>query len=554
MPQWSTACIDWADRLVKRKSIIPPPIFPDEAERALDIFKSLRVTDLPGKPTFGECADQTTFDFVAAIFGAYDAETGRQLIREFYYLVAKKNAKSMTAAGIMVTAVILCWRDEEEHLILAPTKEIADNSFRPAAAMIRADPELVDLFHIQDHSRTITHRVSNSSLKVVAADTDTVSGKKAGRVLIDEHWLFGKQANADAMFMEATGGQISREEGWVIYLTTQSQSPPAGVFKEKLAYFRAVRDGVIHDPKSLPVLFEFPAEMVKSKAYLDPRNFYIANPNIGRSVSAEWLEDQLKKIAGATDGSLQKFLSKHLNIEIGLGLLSNTWVGALYWQACAEKGLSLKSLIERCEVLTAGIDGGGLDDMLGLCILGRETLTGRWLHWARAWIHPIVLDRHKAEADRFRDFEKQGDLVIVEKIGDDIQGVVDVIAECEESGLLDDIGVDPSGIGAIVDALLAIGIPMERIKGISQGWKMVGAIKTAERRLADGTWAHGGADLMNWVVGNAKVEPRGNAIIITKATAGNAKIDPLMASLDAVSLMQMNPPSKKITGDSLFFV
>ncbi|UTD19324.1 terminase large subunit [Citrobacter sp. SX206] len=545
MAQWSTACTDWEARLVAGESIIPPPIFPDQAAQALSILRELRVSDLPGKPTFGECSEEWVFDFVKAIFGGYDAETGNQLIREYGLLISKKNTKSTIAAGIMLTALILCWREDEEHLILAPTKEVADNSFKPAAGMIRADDELTDMFQIQDHIRTITHRVTRNTLKVVAADTDTVSGKKSGRILVDELWLFGKRANAEAMFMEATGGQVSRNEGWVIYLTTQSDEPPAGVFKERLDYWRSVRDGKINDPKTLGILYEFPQSMVERKAYLDPDNFYITNPNIGLSVSAEWISDQLRKNQAKTDGTLQQFLAKHLNIEIGLNLRTDRWAGVDFWEQQAQR-VSFEDLLRRSEVITVGIDGGGLDDLLGVSAVGRDAATREWLCWCHAWAHEIAVRRRKSEESRFHDFVRAGDLTIVKCVGQDTEDVAEYVSRIHAAELLDKIGIDPSGVGQILDALIEAGIPADAVVGVSQGWRLGGAIKTTERKLAEGVLIHGGQPMMAWCVGNARVEPKGNAILITKQASGKGKIDPLMALFNAVSLMALNPePAKK---------
>ena len=53
----------------------------------------------------------------------------------------------------------------------------------------------------------------------------------------------------------------------------------------------------------------------------------------------------------------------------------------------------------------------------------------------------------------------------------------------------------------------------DTIVGINQGWKLSGAIKTAERKLADKTLVHRGQRLMAWAVSNARVEPKGNAIV-----------------------------------------
>ena len=69
----------------------------------------------------------------------------------------------------------------------------------------------------------------------------------------------------------------------------------------------------------------------------------------------------------------------------------------------------------------------------------------------------------------------------------------------------------------------------------------MGAIKDTERMLAGGDMLHAQSEMMNWCVGNARVEQKGNAILITKAISGSAKIDPLMALFDAAALMALNP-------------
>lgn len=547
--EWTTACPDWEDRVVGRRSLIPfAPLFPGEAAAALAVMDLLRIVDMPGGPTFGEISRPWVREFVASVFGAYDPDGGRRLVREWLLLISKKNTKSTTAGLLMLTFLIRNWRQAGEFGILAPTVEVANNAFKPAADAVKSDEELSALFHVQDHIRTITHRETKATLQVVAADSETVAGKKWIVTLVDELWLFGKKAHAEDMLREATGGLASRPEGCVIWLSTQSNDPPAGVFRQKLQYARGVRDGRIVDKQFCPVLYEFPDRMIKSGAHRDPKQFYITNPNLGASVDVEFIEREFAKAEEAGEESVRGFLAKHLNVEIGLALMSDRWAGADFWERQGTAGLTLDEVIRRSEVLAVGIDGGGLDDLLGLAVLGRDAQTHDWLVWTHAWAHPSVMERRKSEAARFGDFERDGDLTIVKRIGDDVAEVAEIVGTVYASGKLDKIGVDPHGIGGILDVLVASGVPSEQISGVSQGWKLTGAIKTTERRLAEGALHHGDSLLMAWCVGNAKVEPRGNAVMITKQASGFAKIDPLMALFDAVALMSLNPESRDLTG------
>lgn len=546
--RWSTALPDWEERIVDGRSLVPcGPLFPEEAEQCMAIFRGLRIVDAAGSPTIGDACKQWVFDFARAVFGGYDAETGRRLIRRYLLTVSKKNSKSTLAAAIVLTLLLRNWRLSAELLILAPTIEVAGNSFTPARDMIRADEELSDLLQIQDHRRTITHRSTGATLRIIAAEDETVGGKKGSIILVDELWLFGKRANAENMLREAIGGLASRPEGCVIYLSTQSDEPPAGVFAQTLAEFRDIRDGKIVDPKSMGVLYEFPPHMLLAGEFRDPTKFYITNPNLGASVDEEFLVDEYRRAEHAGEASFRGFAAKHLNVEIGMALRADGWAGALFWERGIESGLDLAAVLARSEVITIGIDGGGLDDLLGVAVIGREPDTKRWLCWTHAMISPEGEERRKGNATVYEGFKRDGDLTRVQALPDDLTEVVEIVRRVKDAGLLEKVGVDAIGIGGIVDALDEIGVTEDAglLIGVRQGISLMGAIKTVERKLADRSFLHGGTRMMAWCVGNIRVVPTPTAMRLARDESGLGKIDPAAAMFDAAACMLQNPPSRR---------
>lgn len=550
---WDTSCLDWKERILAGRHLVPDlPLFKDETERALRVFRRLKIPDIHGTPTLAEACGEWFFPIVAALFGSYDVETDRRMIQELFLLIPKKNSKSSYGGALMVAAMILNRRRFAEFLLVAPTKEIANIAYKQARNTIGLDTELEKLFYPQSHLRLITHRNSGASLQIKAADTDVITGGKQTGTMIDETHVFAEKSNAADIFVEIRGALAARPDGFLFQATTQSKKPPSGVFKAELQMARDVRDGKIQLPM-LPILYELPLDLAKDGGWKEERYWPLVNPNLNRSVDLTFLRNELRKaeMKGAAD--LQLYASQHHNVELGLALQSDGWAGAEFWLGNPKTGasnidrsLTLKEVIRRSEVIVIGIDGGGLDDLLGLAVLGREKDTGKLLLWCHAWAHEIVKERRKEIAPKLDDFAAAKELTFVKLPGEDVYQLAEMVEEVDASGLLaseNAIGVDSFGVAAITKALTreGQGIEQARIIGISQGWKLNGAIKDTERDLAGGVIIHPGQDLMSFAVANAKIVPRGNAISIDKQVSGSAKIDPLMAALHAKVLMGLNP-------------
>lgn len=548
---WSFSQPDWEQTLLAGRSLVPAlPLDAIEAERAAAIFDRLHLPDVPGQPTLGEAAGDWFRDIVRAIFGSLIG--GIRMVPGVFVLVPKKNSKTTNGAALMLTALLMNDRPRAAFALFGPTQEIADIAFAAVAGMIDADPDLAKLLHVRDHLKTVVNRVTQATLKVMTFDPKVATGGKFAGWLLDEMHLLGKVSYAQRVIGQLRGASVAVPESFGVIITTQSDEPPAGAFKTELDYARGVRDGRIAEGSILPVLYEFPEalQVAADKPWRKVENWPLVLPNIGRSVSLPVLERDYATAKEKGEEEERRWASQHLNIEIGLALHSNRWEGADHWERAGSKAATLEFILAECEVCTVGIDGGGLDDLLGLAVLGRHRVTKRWYHWGHAWADRGVKLLRKEIAPRLEDFERDGDLTFVDiaETADganaDVRGVADIVERIFKAGLLPEkagIGVDAVGIAAILDELALREIPDDCIAAVPQGYRLSGVIKGAARKLKDGTLKHGGRPMMAWCVGNARSELRGSAVLVTKQASGTAKIDPLIGLFNAFDLMSRNP-------------
>jgi len=539
---------NWEARLETGRAPVPDlPVNEERAQRAVWLFDALQLPDVPGMPRLAEAAGDWFREIVRLALAAEDPDSGAPLVNEAFVLVPKKNSKTTYSAALGLTALLLWERPRAELLILGPTQNVAERCFRQAQGMIKANPKLARIFHVQEHLKRITRVKTGATLQVKTFDLNVVTGEIPSLTIVDELHVIAGKSYADRVIAQITGGMVTNPSALCVYITTQSDTPPRGVFKAKLDYARRVRDGEVTGRVNfLPVLYEFPerVQVAEGRPWADPEMWGRVTPNLGLSVNLDILRKNFAQAQEDGPEALAIWASQHLNIQIGMGLHDERWVGADYWPSRALQAMDLDALLASSDVAVIGGDVGGADDLFGVTVIGRHAETRRWQAWTRGWATEDVLVRRKSIASLLRDFERDGDLVITSDGAQHVAEAADVCERVRDAGLLPSqnaIGLDPWGVAALRDELVLRGFTDEEVVGVSQGYRLSGAIKGLERRLMDGTLLHCGQPLLDWCVGNAKATFRGNNVYITKESAGVAKIDCLVALFNAAMLMDLNP-------------
>lgn len=220
---------------------------------------------------------------VQDLFG-WKRPDGTRRYRTAFIEWPRKNGKSTFIAGLGLYMLTADGEPGPEIYSAAADRDQAAIVFNTAKSMRDASPDLTD--HVEAFRRSMFFHRGAGVYRVLSADAPTKHGLNPHAVLFDE---LHTQRNRE-LWDTLTTAQAARSQPLVLAITTAGYDFES-VCREVYEYAVGVRDGLIDDPSFYVSIFE--AE--EDDDWTDPKVWAKANPNLGVSVSIDFLHQEMKK-------------------------------------------------------------------------------------------------------------------------------------------------------------------------------------------------------------------------------------------------------------------
>ena len=278
---------------------------------------------------------------VSLIFGIVD-DTGARQFREVFFVVARKNGKTLLAAAIAAYCTFLDGEYGGRIYFAAPKLEQANLCFEAYHQMILQEPELDAM--ARKRRTDIYIEDNNTTAKPLAYSAKKSDGLNISTAILDEvaSWA-GDQGLKFYEVLKSSAG--ARRQPLFISMST-SGYVNEGVFDELMKRSTRFLLGDSKEHRLLPVLY-----MIDDiEKWNDINELRKSNPNLGVSVTVDYL---LEEIAIA-EGSLSKkaeFITKYCNLKQNA---STAWLSAEDVAKCCGDHFDAEDLAHNYAVV--GID------------------------------------------------------------------------------------------------------------------------------------------------------------------------------------------------------
>lgn len=482
----------------------PFPEIPDPfgyGQRAVDFLRSLKhpKSRLTGR---GFQLDPWQEEIIRRIYGPCD-EHGNRIVRNVVMLLPRGNRKTSLGAALALLHTlgpeavpggeVLCAAAdrkqakiafaEAEGILMAGDTEV----WRKGQAARRFDA--ANAVKMQEYKNRITFP-DGAVLEALSNDAASQHGRTPVFALVDELHAWKKRELWDVI----RTGLVKVPNSLLVVITTAGRGQENIAF-DIVDYARKVARGEVHDPATLPILYETSPDA----DWQDEAVWRAANPGMQFGYPDLGGLRQLAREAAERPADREAFRQLHLNVWLGHS--SDPFVDMpTYDKGAAAVDLS-KLEGQPCWL---GVDLSSNSDLTVIVAAWRDGQDGYIVH---PWFF-CPADNLQRRADRdgvaYPLWADQGFIEPTPGNVVDFRAVEETIREICVRFDVREIAFDPHLARNMLNNLLEDGFPAVEMR---QGWvTMAPAIKELERAIVGGRFRHGGHPVLRWNFDNIAVE------------------------------------------------
>lgn len=452
---------------------------------------------------------------VIQLFGWKHQVTGLRRFRRLYEEVARKNAKSTKAAGILLYMLAADGEPGAHCYSAATTGEQAREVFDVARNMVVRLPEFQARFGVEYGKHDITIPQTASSCKPLNAEGSTLDGLNIHCAVVDELHAHKTRAVYDVLD-SATG---ARSQPLILMITTAG-SDRSGICYEQRDYTIKVLKGVVQDETWLGVIYT----LDEDDLWHDPVNWRKANPNLGVSVKVDDLEAASRK-ALATPSAQANFLTKRMNVWVNSDA---AWMDMVAWGRCGDKSLTEDRVRHlRCCI---ALDLASKVDIAAKVKLWHDEEADHYYLKGTYWLPQRAIDQ--ARNSQYDGWARGGYLQVSEGEVTDYDSIEESLLGDVSSLQVSEVPYDPFQATQLASHMLEGGVPMveyrQTVANMSEPMKLLEAL------VLQGRLTHDDNPVMNWMMANVVCQTDAKENIYPRKTRAENKIDGPVAGIMGV--------------------
>jgi phage terminase large subunit-like protein len=445
-------------------------------------------------------------DMIRQVYDPVDSQ-GMRIVNEAVLTIARKNGKTSLCASIALCHLWLpdLIKVNQEILILAWTREQANNLFKAMSEMIKLDDELIHDFSISDSRKILKHIQTGGIARIESAEAASLHGANPTVVMLDEigNWPAGK---AREIYSVVTTGFGARREALVWLLSTQSPTDNH-IFSEKVDYGKRILAGDVVDLKFKAFIHEIP----EGQDCFDEKNWIKSNPGLGVIRSIEEMRkkaEEARNLPSMANSFLQLFCNQR--VDSFTPFITRTLWDQNNLPVDLEK---LKG--RRC---FGGLDLSAKTDLTALVLIFPDKENPPKFDCLTFFWKPQSAIRDHSLRDRvpYETWEKQGFLLTTPGNSISYDFIAHKLYTLSQEYDVKQIFYDRWGINVLKNALDAIGCNVT-LGECGQGFKDIGpCCNILEETLLDQRLRSGKNPLMTWCISNT---------VVVSDPAGSRKFD-----------------------------